>query len=263
MTGVVVGSPLVDDCQSVDRFEAAVWWSRLGVVARCGLCRLRGALLHFDRITLQFSVMKGSTASGVREYVEKLSPRSFVAAGDISCPRSAVDTALSRLCSAGELVRVRKGLYWKGVQTRLGTTRPSTEEVAIRVGGPGSGPSGVAAARWLGLTTQVPATFTTAVPIRAPVPWGSVRFTERSLGRRFRDLRPIEVALVEVLRVGPSVVEPDWSDLATVASDLVDSGDLRPDLVDEQIREEHHIATRERWSELVATVPALSAMEST
>ncbi len=246
---------------------ARVWWAMLrdiaGALVRCKFCGETALLLQSDRITVHFPVMKGSIYSVVDEYVEELSPRSFVTAGDITRPRGAVDTALSRLCAAGELLRVRKGLYWKGVVTRLGMTRPRAEEVAIRVGGPGSGPAGVAAAHWLGLTTQVPATFTTAVPIRAPKSWGSVRFTERSLGRRFRDLRPIEIAIVEVLRAGPSVVESDWADLATVATDLVDSGDLRPSLIDEQIREEHHIATRERWSELVDTAPALSVASST
>lgn len=234
-----------------------------GALVRCKFCGGTAILLQSDRITVQYPVMKGSIYSVVDEYVEELSPRSFVTAGDITRPRGAVDTALSRQCAAGELLRVRKGLYWKGVVTRLGMTRPRAEEVAIRVGGPGSGPSGVAAAHWLGLTSQVPATFTTAVPIRAPQSWGSVRFTERALGRRFRDLRPIEIAIVEVLRAGPSVVESDWTDLATVALDLVDSGDLRPSLIDEQIREEHHIATRERWSELVDTAPALSVASDT
>jgi len=203
--------------------------------------------------------MKGSISSVVDTYVSELSPRSFVTAGDIGRLGGPVDTALSRLYVAGALLRVRKGLYWKGVATRLGMSRPGADEVAIKVGGPGSGPSGVAAAHWLGLTTQVPATFTTAVPVRAPKPWGSVRFTERSLGRRLRGLRPTEVAVVEVLRAGPSVIESDWSDLGELTCDLMERGEFRAELVDEQIRDERHVATRVRWRELVETAPGLSA----
>ena len=202
--------------------------------------------------------MKGSISSVVEGYVAQLPPRSFVTAADIDEPRGPVDTALSRICGAGGVLRIRKGLYWKGSATRLGMTRPTAEEAAIKVAGLGSGPSGVAAARWLGLTTQVPATFIAAVPIRAPKPWGSVQFTQRSLGRLLRGLRPTEVAIVEVLRAGPSVVETDWARVARVACDLVNRGDLRPDLVGEQIREERHIATRDRWNELVKAAPALS-----
>lgn len=211
---------------------------------------------------IHFSVMKGSISSAVEEYVAGLPERSFVTASDIDQPRGAVTTALSRLFAAGELLSVRKGLYWKGSATRLGLTPPSAEEVAIKLGGPGSGPARIAAAHWLGLTTQVPAIFRTAVPIRAPKPWKRVRFTQRSFGRRLRELRPTEVALVEVLRAGPSVIETDWSRLATVASDLVASGEIRPDVVGEQISEERHVATRDRWRDLVDAAPALEAAGS-
>jgi len=66
------------------------------------------------------------------------------------------------------------------------------------------------------------------------------------------------VALVEVLRSGPAVVESHWSDLAEVAGELVVRGDVRPGVIDEQVRDEHHVAMRERWSELIAATPALS-----
>lgn len=214
-------------------------------------------LLHFDRITVHYSVMKGSISSLVDDIVAQLPADSFVTAAEIDQPRGPVDTALSRICADSGLLRIRKGLYWKGAATRLGMTRPRVEEVAFKIGGPGSGPAGVAAASWLRLTTQVPAMFTTAVPVRVPKPWGSIRFTKRSFGRRLRELQPTEVAVVEVLRAGPSIVEADWAHLAEVVSDLVNSGLIRPALLDEQISKEHHIATRTRWSELVETSPTL------
>ncbi len=49
-------------------------------------------------------------------------------------------------------------------------TRPSELETAVAVGGQGSGPSGVAAAQLLGLTTHVPATVEVTVPGKVPSP---------------------------------------------------------------------------------------------
>lgn len=195
----------------------------------------------------------------VDEMVESLSTHSFVCARDFDAPRGAVDTALSRLCASGGLVRVRKGLYWKGVSTRFGMSRPTAGEVALEVGGPGSGPAGVAAAHWLGLTTQVPATFEAAVPVRVPKAWSAVRFSQRSPGRLLRALWPTEVALIEVLRAGPAVVERPWAKVAVVVEGLVDRGEMRPPLVDEQINVEPHVETRRRWSELIGSAPPLAA----
>ena len=197
--------------------------------------------------------------SAIGGAVAALPERSFVRGSDFDAPRGPVDTALSRLCAAGALVRVRKGLYWKGSPTRFGMSRPATDDIALEVGGPGSGPAGIAAAHWLGLTTQVPATFVAAVPVRAPKGWESVRFSQRPFGRRLRDLRPTEIALIEVLRAGPAVVERPWASLSPAVGGLVDSGALRPEVLDEQIREEPHRETRSRWRELVASSTALSA----
>lgn len=211
-----------------------------------------------DRILLQFSVMKGSVISTIAEAVDALDEQSFVRRSDFDAPRGPVDTALSRLCRAGILARVRQGLYWKGSPTPFGMSRPSTEDIALEVGGLGSGPAGVAAAHWLGLTTQVPATFVAAVPGRAPAGWPSVRFTQRSLGRRLRELRPSEVALIEVLRAGPTVLDSPWGSVESAIRSLVETGAIRLDVVDEQITEEPHQETRARWSELVGFTRSLA-----
>lgn len=212
--------------------------------------------LHFPVMT---GSVKGSVASTVANAVGFLPVHSFVRAGDFNAPRGAVDTALSRLCASGGLVRVRRGLYWKGVATRFGMSLPSVEETALEVGGPGSGPAGVAAAHRLGVTTQVPAVFAAAVPGRAPKGWAAVRFSQRPASRRLRGLRPVEVALAEVLRAGPAVVERPWAAAAAAVGSLVDRGELRPLLLDQQIRDEPHRQARQRWSDLVASVPQLAA----
>src|SRR4030067_3126473 len=77
---------------------------------------------------------------------------------DFSDPPGAVDAALSRLSREGELVRVRRGLYWRGAKTLLGMAPPRSELIARELlGRVGVGPAGMSAASSLGLSTQVPA----------------------------------------------------------------------------------------------------------
>ena len=123
--------------------------------------------------------MKDSTSEQVADLVAALPESSFVAVRDVGGSRSAVESAFSRLAAAGDVLRVRKGLYWKGTTTSLGMSPPRIDEVALQLGGRGSGPAGVAAATWPGLTSQVPATFLAAVPGRTPAPGPGVRFTQR------------------------------------------------------------------------------------
>lgn len=204
--------------------------------------------------------MRGSIAERVSEHVAALPERSFVAVRDIDGPRGPVETAFSRLATKGELWRVRKGLYWKGTPTPLGMSRPRREEVALQLGGPGSGPAGVAAAMWLGLTSQVPATFVAAVPTRVPQPWRHVRFTQRSVQRLPRKLTPLEVAVLEVLRAGPAVIEDTWARFGEVVVRLTEQGEIRPDVLGDQVADEHHRGVRSRWSQLCDEHPSLLAM---
>ena len=127
---------------------------------------------------------------------------------------------------------------------------PRIEEVALALGGQGSGPAGVAAAHWLGLTSQVPSTYLTAVPTRAPKPWGRIRFTQRPIERLLRDLTPSAVAVLEVLRAGPGLVEYGWNRLGGVAEELAAAGTVRMDVLDRQVADEPHRAARERWADI-------------
>jgi hypothetical protein len=190
-----------------------------------------------------------STAQLVRERVASSPVRHFLAAAEVPGTRRSVECELSRLVAAGELVRVRKGLYWKGPKTRVGMPVPRPFEVALAVASHGSGPAGLSAAHFLGLTTQVPAIETVAVPGRVPAPLPGVRFVSRSIERRIARLTVAEVALIEVLRAGPSVAER-WAEVGHVVERLVAAGEVRLGAVDEQVRHEHHVATRERWAAL-------------
>lgn len=196
--------------------------------------------------------MRGSIAERVAGHVAALSERSFVTVRDLDGSRSAVESAFSRMAADGDILRIRKGLYWKGATTALGMSPPRAEEVALELGGPGSGPAGIAAAQWLGLTSQVPTTFLTAVPGRAPSPCPGVRFTQRPIDRLLHSLTPTEVAVLEVLRAGPAVVETPWEELPDVIAGLAASGSVRLDVLDEAAATEPHRQARARWSEIRA-----------
>jgi hypothetical protein len=79
-----------------------------------------------------------------------------------------------------ELIRVRKGLYWRGVQTPLGMSPPHPDALVRElVGSSAVGPAGLSAANALRLSTQVPRRAHVAVPARAPESTGLVRFVSR------------------------------------------------------------------------------------
>jgi len=120
----------------------------------------------------------------------------------------------------------------------------------MEVAGPGSGPAGVSAAYSLGLTTQIPAIEQVAVPGRVPSAVAGVRFVSRSIERRIAGLRPVEVALIEVLRDGPAIIEQPWASVTAVVERLIAASEIRPELVVTQLGEEHHVAARQRWNDL-------------
>jgi hypothetical protein len=73
--------------------------------------------------------------------------------------RAAVDQALSRLAGRGKLLRARRGVYLRPVESRFGVRAPSVEKVVEETkarSGETIVSSGAAAANHLGLTTQVP-----------------------------------------------------------------------------------------------------------
>jgi hypothetical protein len=191
-----------------------------------------------------------STAALVRERVDSTPSRGFVAVRDVPGPRRAVESAFSRMAADGDLVHVRRGLYWKGPHTRLGMPRPRGSELGLALAGPGGGPAGVTAARALGLTTQVPSVDTYAVagrPRSAPV---GVRFVSRSIERRIHHLAPIEVALLEVLRDWPGTSESTWAGLVATVRAMSES-DLRIEVLRDHVESEVHVGLRERWLSLV------------
>lgn len=190
----------------------------------------------------------------VREQVSVTPRRTFISVDEFSGSRRAVECALSRIAANGDVVRVRKGLYWKGPITRFGVVPPRPADVALEVAGLGAGLAELSAAHLLGMTTQVPSVAVVAVPGRAPAPVAGTRFVSRSIERRIAGLRPVEVAVLELLRSGPGTVEKPWSDLASIVAHLAAAGELRLDTLESTAALEHHVATRERWAHLAANI---------
>ncbi len=123
---------------------------------------------------------------------------------------SAAQHLLADLADCGELMRVRKGLYWRGVQTPLGMSPPPPEALVRElVGASGVGPAGLSASNMLHLSTQVPRLAHVAVPTRAPKSTGPVKFLSRPTrtARTKARLAPRDVALLEILDDWESVVE--------------------------------------------------------
>jgi hypothetical protein len=83
----------------------------------------------------------------------------------VSVGKSTRQHLLAELTRRGELLHVRRGLYWRGRKTPLGMSPPSPEALAERlVGKHGVGPAGLSAAHRLRLSTQVPRTAHKALP---------------------------------------------------------------------------------------------------
>jgi len=145
----------------------------------------------------------------------------FFKVGDFGGSHSAVARTLSRLLNDGELVRIRRGLYWRGMKTPLGMSYPSATATLEAVYGKASGfgPARLDAANLLGLTTQVGARPTFAVPYEVDGLAMRLVSRPRRTGRALNRLTFYEVALLEVLGDWERVVDiPTTDAIARLAS---------------------------------------------
>ena len=172
----------------------------------------------------------GSQASQVAGAVVR-ARRRFFRVEDFGGARAAVDRELCRLVAAGELRRIRNGLYWRGPKTMLGIAPPSLDELLEElIGEYAYGPAGVSAANAFGLTSQVPGCDEVAVTGRPPRDLPTIRFVQRA-GRRGRQaarLRPVEVGFLEILNDFEEVVDNPFSAVLRL-SHLLDDGTVRRD----------------------------------
>lgn len=164
---------------------------------------------------------------------------------------AAARAAAHRAVKREELVRVRRGLYFKGKKTRYGMTKPPVEDVALEtLGRCGVGPSGVSAARAFGLTTQVPAVpeLASASPVPTGVP--GVRIHKRNNMAR-RELNYLEVAVLELLRDWRLASEASWSEVAAAVKAKVRDGAIDPAKVLTAVRHERNATVVKAAEELL------------
>lgn len=148
---------------------------------------------------------------------------------------NAVDQALADLHSAGELRRIRRGLYWRGHRTAFGMSLPSGADIIKQITGLpyGIGPASYSAALALGLSTQVPRKETFALPIRTPtgLPEGIVAVSRSARrGRLDAKLRPQEVAWLEIAESRRDHLA-DFAQAEDRFIEFIDSGLVRPDRI--------------------------------
>jgi hypothetical protein len=198
-----------------------------------------------------------STSSILRTRIDAAPARSFLRVESLAsglASKNAVDTALSRLTDDPQvpLVRVRRGLYWRGTLSKFGKGGPSPAQVVLAVAGDrgGIGPAGWSASRDLGLTTQRPAIEEFATIAPAPTGISGVHFQRRSNPRR-ADLRYLEIAALEVVRAWPAYVDGSWADVARAICSRVKSGEVRESALKDAARFES-ASTRERLESLLS-----------
>lgn len=171
----------------------------------------------------------------------------FFRRDDFEGSRAAIEKALSRLVADGELLRVRNGLYWRGVSTALGMAPPNPREVVRALADKAPiGPAGLSAANFLGLSTQVP-----RLPVYAAS--GAVPDVERirivrrdgrrGEARRAARLTEREVAFLEVLDAWEDVVEVPASDAVVKLSQRLRDD---PEGTDRLVRSAEHEPARGR-----------------
>lgn len=160
------------------------------------------------------------------------SSKRFWRASELPLPASTAQHLLGTLVERGELRRVRRDLYWRGLKTPLGMSPPPVDALVAQLADTaGAGPAGLSAAHLLRLSTQVPRQAEIAVPGRAPAAAAPVKFVSRAArtGRRTARLSATEVAVLEALGAWENVVEVSPAQAWTQLSRLVREGAVRPD----------------------------------
>ncbi len=192
----------------------------------------------------------GSVAEHVRRRVMRSGERLW-RIEDFDGSPSAVNNELRRLVARGELVRLRRGVYWRGKKSRFGMIGAPAADTLQKLLGPREavGVTGWQAAKLLGLSTQVSPVETFATTARAPAGLRSIRVASRLArsGRREAKLNGLEVTILEVLDGWDRYVEADGATALkrfrdvlagenVRVSHLVTASDTEPPAVRERLR---------------------------
>ena len=77
----------------------------------------------------------------------------------------------------------------------------------------------------------------------------------RSVERRVRGLRFLEVAFIELLRDDLRFAEADWNSAVAAFTRFAAAGQIRQSVITEQVHDEHHAGARSRWQQLQERLP--------
>jgi hypothetical protein len=173
---------------------------------------------------------KGSVAQQVRGRVLRSGERLWQVE-DFEGSPSAVNNELRRLIARGELMRVRRGVYWRGKKSRFGMIGASQGEAVQKVLGAQEaiGATGWNATNLLGLSTQVSPVEALAVTHRRPEGLHNVKVSSRAArsGRREAKLNGMEVTFLEALEGWDRYVEADGPTALERFGELLEQDDIR------------------------------------
>lgn len=196
--------------------------------------------------------METSPAAAIRATPEA----TFVRVASLPGTPVAARKAASRAAQQGELVVVRKGLYYRGRRTRYGMTRPPVEEIVREVlGNRGVGPAGYSAARTWGVTTQLPAVFEVSTLRGVDAVPGVKQVLRQNLSRV--DLNEKEIALLELLRAPDIYVEAGWSSLIGRVRKSLRAGEVRDGALRKAIPGERNVDVRTNFERLTSDLAVL------
>ncbi len=189
-----------------------------------------------------------STFGTLKEAVEAAPAGALFNTGDFEVygSRTSIESALSRLVRSGSLCRVRRGIYFRPAISRFGKGGVSGVAAALKYAADrAAGPVGPTAAVMLGLSTQMAAAPEIAVVGRPPTSIPGVHFRERSNMRRVAvNLRPKEVAVLELARDGFASVEVPFSEVKARFQELVRTGEIDPGRINDAAKGEPRSAQR-------------------
>ncbi len=172
----------------------------------------------------------GSVAQQVRGRVLRSGERLW-RIEDFGGSPSAVNNELRRLIARGELMRVRRGVYWRGKKSRFGMIGASQGEAVQKVLGAQEavGATGWHATNLLGLSTQVSPVEALAVTHRRPEGLHNVKVSSRAArsGRREAKLNGMEVTFLEALEGWDRYVEADGATALERFGELLEREDVR------------------------------------
>jgi len=188
-----------------------------------------------------------SVASQIRQRVSAAPDGHFFHVADFPGSSRAVESAISRMHLAGQLIRVHKGVYWKPVEDPFAPApAPDPVAVALQVARDrGVGPAGRSAAAHLGLVEERPDPWELAVVGEPPTSVEGVVFYSRANAQRVVCSYD-EIAILELLRDWPAHVDaPDFDRLVGAAARRMESGgEVHPDRLRAAARGEQAAARR-------------------